>query len=56
MIIPFRPLLVVEEVTNFLKLQPQAFGTLLRQTQNDRKEIRSELDQIFHILDEFKRR
>jgi hypothetical protein len=29
---------------------------LLQQTQIDRDEIRAELNQVFHILDEFKHR
>ncbi len=36
--------------------QRPAFEALLRQTQNDRDEIQAELDQIYQILDEFKRR
>jgi CheY-like chemotaxis protein len=36
--------------------QRSAFEALLRQTQNDRDEIQAELNQIYHILDEFKRR
>ena len=56
MIIPFGPILVVEDVPNILELQRPGFETLLRQTQNGRDEIRAELNQIYHILDKFKHR
>jgi len=56
MIIPYGSILVVEDVPNILELQRPAFEALLRQTQNDRDEIRAELNQIYQILDEFKHR
>jgi CheY-like chemotaxis protein len=36
-------------------VQRPAFEALLKQTQNDRDEIQVELNQIYHILDEFKK-
>ena len=36
--------------------QRPAFESLLKQTQNDRDEIQAELDEIYHILDDFKRK
>jgi CheY-like chemotaxis protein len=36
--------------------QRPAFESLLKQTQNDRDEIQTELNQIYRILDEFKRK
>jgi hypothetical protein len=36
--------------------QRPAFESLLKQTQNDRNEIQTELNQIYRILDEYKRK
>ncbi len=43
-------------LTTLPATQRPAFESLLRQTQNDRDEIQAELNQIYQILDEFKRR
>jgi CheY-like chemotaxis protein len=43
-------------LTTLPVVQRPAFESLLKQTQNDRDEIQAELDEIYHILDEFKRK
>jgi CheY-like chemotaxis protein len=43
-------------LTTLPVVQRPAFESLLKQTQNDRDEIQAELDEIYHILDDFKRK
>jgi CheY-like chemotaxis protein len=43
-------------LTTLPAAQRPAFESLLKQTQNDRDEIQTELNQIYHILDEYKHR
>lgn len=43
-------------LTTLPVVQRPAFESLLKQTQNDRDEIQTELDEIYHILDGFKRK